>query len=409
MKVLMIAPQPFLEPRGTPISVYQRLYALSKLGYDVDLLTYHLGDDVNLPGVKIHRIPYIPLIKRLKVGPSWAKIPLDLLLFIKSIVMLIKNRYEIIHTHEEAGIFSVILATIFRVPHLYDMHSSLPKQLMNFNFCNYRPVIKLFEVLEKWVLKTCNVVITIGKDLEEHVLTVYPEANLFRIENTAIFEDSTFEGGDESVIKDQLGLNGKLPIVYTGTFESYQGLDILIESARIVRRAHQEVAFIMVGGNSTQINYWKSRVNELNLEDIVIFVGTVPMEESVKYLDIAEILVSPRTEGLSVPLKLYSYLRSGKPTVATDIFAHTQILNNEVAVIVDKNPIAFAEGLLKLVRNPDLRAQIGDRARSHAEAEFSMHSYLGKLEKAYLSVKSSKSPKKVAQGESGSKDILHAK
>ena len=39
MKILMVAPQPFFEPRGTPISVYQRLEALSALGHHIDLLT----------------------------------------------------------------------------------------------------------------------------------------------------------------------------------------------------------------------------------------------------------------------------------------------------------------------------------------------------------------------------------
>lgn len=53
MKILMISPEPFFEPRGTPISVYQRLQALSALGYQVDLLTYHVGQDVDIPGLTI--------------------------------------------------------------------------------------------------------------------------------------------------------------------------------------------------------------------------------------------------------------------------------------------------------------------------------------------------------------------
>ncbi|MCH7624768.1 MAG: glycosyl transferase family 1, partial [Chloroflexi bacterium] len=49
MKILMLAPQPFLEPRGTPFSVLGRLKALSQLGHKVDLVTYHLGSDVEIP------------------------------------------------------------------------------------------------------------------------------------------------------------------------------------------------------------------------------------------------------------------------------------------------------------------------------------------------------------------------
>ena len=110
MKILMIAPQPFFEPRGTPISVRQRLTGLIKLGHQVDLATYSLGENIDLPGLKIYRTPSIPGIKTLKVGPSWQKIPLDFLLVLRSIGLLFSNKYDVIHTHEEAGFFSVFLA-----------------------------------------------------------------------------------------------------------------------------------------------------------------------------------------------------------------------------------------------------------------------------------------------------------
>jgi hypothetical protein len=89
MKILMIAPQPFFEPRGTPISVRQRLTGLTKLGHQVDLATYHIGEKVDLPGLRIYRTPTISSIRSLKVGPSWQKIPLDFLLILKSISMML--------------------------------------------------------------------------------------------------------------------------------------------------------------------------------------------------------------------------------------------------------------------------------------------------------------------------------
>ena len=84
MKILMIAPQPFFQPRGTPFSVLGRLHTLSKLGHNVDLVTYHIGQDVQIPNVTIHRIKKVPFIKNIKIGPSITKIPVDILLFFKS-------------------------------------------------------------------------------------------------------------------------------------------------------------------------------------------------------------------------------------------------------------------------------------------------------------------------------------
>ncbi len=162
MKILMISPQPFFEARGTPISVYQRLEALSALGHHIDLVTYHVGKDVEFPNVKIHRVRNIKAIQHVRIGPSRAKILLDVLVFFKAIQLLLSKRYDVIHSHEEACFFSMFLAWVFRTRHLYDMHSVLSRQLGNFDFGNKTIFVKIFAVLESMVLKSCDAVITVG-------------------------------------------------------------------------------------------------------------------------------------------------------------------------------------------------------------------------------------------------------
>ena len=385
MKVLMIAPQPFFEPRGTPISVYQRLHGLAELGPQVDLVTYPIGGTVDIPGVTIRRTFAIPFIKTIKIGPSFAKIILDIPLFLYTFWLLLTRRYDVIHSHEEGAFFALLLAPLFRTPHIYDMHSSLPKQLANFNFGNYRPFVKLFDWLESRVLKTADVVLTIGRDLEEHVLAVDSQANHIRIENVAV-HNNTADDLKPSQLRDELGLTDELCLVYTGTFERYQGLDLLFDSVQQVTVEYPNVQLIMVGGKPEQVTHWHAIVVEMGLADQIHFAGTVPLAESLRYLAMADILVSPRTEGLSVPLKIYSYLHSGRPMVATNILAHTQVLREETAVLTDPTPNAYAAGLLRLIEDPMLRQQIGEAAHQHAEAEFSFKQYLSKLEKAYLSV-----------------------
>ncbi len=73
LKILMIACLPFFSSRGTPISIKSRLEVLSNLGHKVDVITYHVGDDFELPGIKILRILNIPFIKEVPVGPSLKK------------------------------------------------------------------------------------------------------------------------------------------------------------------------------------------------------------------------------------------------------------------------------------------------------------------------------------------------
>ena len=77
MKALVIAPQPFFSPRGTPFSVYYRTLVTAELGVEVDLLTYGEGQDVDIPGVRIIRIPRFSFLGNAKVGPSVLKLFLD--------------------------------------------------------------------------------------------------------------------------------------------------------------------------------------------------------------------------------------------------------------------------------------------------------------------------------------------
>src|SRR5579863_9981414 len=70
MHILMIAPEPFFEPRGTPFSEFHRIRALTALGHQVDLVTYPFGRDVSMPGLRLFRAMRPPFIHGVKIGPS---------------------------------------------------------------------------------------------------------------------------------------------------------------------------------------------------------------------------------------------------------------------------------------------------------------------------------------------------
>jgi glycosyltransferase involved in cell wall biosynthesis len=384
MKILMISPQPFFEPRGTPISVYQRLEALSALGHEIDLITYHVGKDVDFPNVKIHRVRNIKMIQHVRVGPSRAKILLDLLVFFKAIQMLLSKRYDVIHSHEEAAFFSMFLAWVFHTRHLYDMHSVLSNQLTNFDFGNKPIFVKVFEFLERMVLKTCNAVITVGADLEAYVRSVDPKIRVVTIENIALHAYQTrVSPEDLAELKKKLNLGGRLPIVYTGTYERYQGLDMALECVNIVTKQFPDAIFIFVGAKNQQAREWTEKARELNLQDHVLFLDVVPPEESMVFLAYATVLISPRLNGTSTPLKIYSYLHSGKPIVATNIPSHTQVLSPETALLVQPNKEAYAEGIIRVLRDPAFAERLGNNAHQYALEKFNYQSYMTKVSQIY--------------------------
>ncbi|MBN2010330.1 glycosyltransferase family 4 protein [candidate division KSB1 bacterium] len=384
MKVLMIAPQPFFQPRGTPISVLHRLNTLSKLGHEIDLVTYHLGENIPIKNVNYHRMIRLPFVKKIKIGPSKTKIILDVFVILKTLQLLLTKKYDMIHSHEEAGFFATTFAKWFKLPHLYDMHSSLPQQLTNFKFTRLRPLIRMFDKLEENTVTGADAVITICPELYNYVNEHFPQVKQMLIENVA--DNSTVfsnETAPELSIRETHNVNGEMIILYSGTFEPYQGIDLLIESGKAVVEKHKNVKFLLVGGHADQIASYKAKVADAKLDPYFVFAGQVQPNMVPKYLAASDILVTPRLEGNNTPLKIYEYLRAGKPIIATNHITHTQVLNDDVAALTDVSAESFASGILRVIEDESYRTRIAENAKNLADEKYSYEVYVKKTQAIY--------------------------
>ena len=381
MHILMIAPEPFFEPRGTPFSEYHRIRALLDLGHTVDLVTYPFGRDVQMPGLRIFRSARPPFITHVKIGPSAAKALLDVTLTLTALNRVRQERYDAIHSHEEGAAIGVLIAAALGVPHLYDMHSSLPQQLENFAFSDSSTLRWLFQRLERAALRRSRVTIVICPHLQETARQVVPEARTILIENAPGSGDAPVEGSGRAV-RESLGVNVSTPMVlYTGTFEAYQGLDLLFAAARVVNVERPDARFVLAGGRPEQVSRAKARAATLGAEGL-IFLGEQPSETIPAYLDAADVLVSPRSTGTNTPLKIYQYLRSGRVIVATRLLTHTQVLSDEVAILTEATADGFARGILRAIGDRSLAARIGAQARQLAETRYTYEAYLQRTREA---------------------------
>ncbi len=353
LKILMIAPQPFFSSRGTPLSVYYRTLMLSNLGHEIDLLTYPFGDDVEIKGVNIIRSHGLPFVYSVKIGPSISKLLLDIPLFFKALSLLIKNRYDLIYAHEEAVFFSIVFHLLFKTRYIYDMHSSLPQQIENFNFSAFRPIIKAFEFLERQSLSRASAVITICKELEEQVKKLGFGDKCILIENTLFYPIRLSRSLYDVNLKKIIKLKGKKVILYAGTFEPYQGLDMYLESIRIIldRYRRDDLLFVFLGGNPEQVLKMRTLAESLNIAEHTIFTGMLDVNLVKRFIREADVLVSPRLKGTNTPLKIYEYMASGVPIVATDLLTHTQELDHSSAFLRKPEPEDFAQGIIESIEN----------------------------------------------------------
>jgi len=99
----------------------------------------------------------------------------------------------------------------------------------------------------------------------------------------------------------------------------------------------------------------------------------------------ADVLVSPRAYGDNIPLKIFDYLHSGKPIVATDILAHRSVLSEQIAKLVACTPAAIAEGITDLLLHDELAARMAQAALEQASAAPGKQSFIDLVEHLYVS------------------------
>lgn len=372
MKILMIAPEPFFEPRGTPFSEYFRIKALCELGHSVDLVTYPIGEDKSIEGLRIFRSFRPPFVKSVKTGPSSAKIFLDFFLFFKAFGRLLRReKYDLIHTHEEANIMGAFFSKISGKPHLYDMHSSLVQQMNNFQFTRSKLITGFFKKIEKISLKNARSVIVICRSLYDYAGGITEKEKLTVIEN---FIDDTPDQPDKDKlnrVKEEIGSQKKKIVMYTGTLETYQGIPLLIDS---MTHLDDDFRLVLIGGKKEQVEAVRKSVEEKGLGERVLLLGSKQPGDIPYYLKASDVLVSPRILGTNIPLKIYSYLKSGVPVVATNLYTHTQSINNDISILTEPEPGPLAGGIRAAVSEKG--KTIAKNAVTFCEKNYSHQRYL---------------------------------
>jgi len=384
MKVLVLAPHPFFSPRGTPFSVYYRTLVTAEQGAEIDLLTYGVGQDVDIPGVRIVRIPRLRWLEPVPVGPSWQKMLLDVPMVLWTVGLLLRHRYQVVHAHEESVFWCRFLKPLFRFKLIYDMHSSLPQQLENFKFTTSKLLIGTFKWLEDSSLRAATAVITICPDLRDYVhKTGFDPQRHLLIENS-IFDDVRLKAGGaaSSPVPPHEPVRlapGQKMILYAGTFEAYQGIEILVQAfAKAVERV-PEARLLLVGGSDEQVAQARRLADSFGLGERCVLTGRVSKTAALAYTQAADVLVSPRIYGTNTPLKIYEQLASGRPLVATRIWSHTQVLDDSVCFLADPDPDSFAAGLVAALTNEADAAERVRNAVALYEREYSRPVYEQKI------------------------------
>jgi len=369
MKILLLAPHPFYQERGTPIAVDLLLQAFSERGDEVDLLTFHEGIDRTYPNISIQRINPWPRVTGLRPGFSLKKLHCDFYLFMMLIRQLRKRRYDIIHAVEESAFMALLVSRFTAIPFVYDMDSSMVTQMLD-KFSLLHIIERPLRYFESLPMRHASAVIPVCKALADDV-SKYRKNNIVILKDVSLVRDAVDNQEEIDDLRELCHVKDKL-LLYIGNLESYQGIDLLLESFALVMKKPVSADLVLIGGEDSDIDSYKNMAVQLGILDHVHFIGKRPVRHINQYMQQADVLVSPRVHGVNTPMKVYSYLHSGVAVLATDMPTHTQAMSNEIAILAIPEPKPFAAAMIELLENDELRSELGSKASSFIEKE---HSY----------------------------------
>jgi glycosyltransferase involved in cell wall biosynthesis len=415
MRILVLAPHPFFQDRGTPIAVKLLVRVLAGAGHTVDILTFHEGEDVEIPGARVQRIPALPGVRNIRPGFSVKKLACDFILAMEGLSLLRQRRHDLVHAVEESAFIAAVAKKLFRVPFLYDMDSSLPKQMMD-KYAWLRSVRRILFAAERFAVRESLGVVAVCRALEEEVRAYDPDKPVLRLEDISLLDPEADMRKRPEIDAEQRpeAAAGPLPegatetrpearvdvqrpyAMYVGNLESYQGIDLLLEGFRHLHQRRSPGNLVVIGGDEQGITRYRARARELGIAERVFFLGVRPVSDLGLYVTQANVLVSPRTQGENTPMKIYSYLDSGRPIVATRLPTHTQVLDDDIASLVPPDAGAMGEALAQLFQDPELADELGRKGKERAQQEYTFEAFRRKLLAFYGEAETT-----IRQGESG--------
>ncbi len=366
-RVLIVTPQPFYEDRGTPIAVRYVAGALSDLGVQVDLLAFPVGENIQIKRLTLCRCANHLGLKRVPIGLSWQKMLLDVSLWRSFHRLIAARHYDMVHAVEEAAYMASVLCPRRAQPFIYDMASALPEALKRHRLLNAAPLQRVFRAAEQRVMASaCHTVCSAG--LANYVREREPTASVsqwrFPANSGAVSKDHT------AALRAQLQIpRDRKVLLYSGNFASYQGIDLLISALDRARLIMPDLLLLCVGATDKELAARQLAAGATGHEHIR-FLPRQPSHLMLAYMAMADVLMLPRIGADNIPLKLYDYMASGRPIVATRQAGHDGILNDQRAFLCATSAESMADEIIRACACPDEAALVGGEAQCYAQRHF---------------------------------------
>lgn len=378
-RVLLIAPQPFFQWRGASFRARLVAQALIDLGAQVDLLTLPIGDDVDLPGLRVIRAPNILGVRDVRIGPSLTKVAFGFVLLQQARRLIRDVGYDVIHCFEEAGLIGAVLRREHESALVYEKLSDLASY-------HKGPIrnalLRLYAGFEARAIRCADAII-VGAEAMVDTARIETSGRPIHCIFDAPTSSQPVQPHEVAEVRGRFAAPDDVLAVFVGSFTIYQGIELMFEAMPHVVTAQPNVRFLIIGGSEEEVARWRDWLRERGLDRIVHLVGKLDPERLPAHLMAADVLMLPRLAGTNIPMKVFDYLRAGRAIAATDITANRAVLDESTARFAAPTPGAFSDCVARLAADGELRRRLSQNAQQLARERYDFEAFKRRMAECY--------------------------
>lgn len=357
--------------------------ALAAAGYEVDVICVReksksFKETVN--GVNITRVPIAR--RRATLYRYMLEYATFFICVAFLLVLRLRKRYDVIHVNNMPDflVFSTLIPKLFGSKILLDVHDPMAEVFMSkYNISESGPVVRLLKWQQKISLRYCHYALTVSevmKDLIHRQAGYTPVSVVLNVPDENLFKHSET---DLSVQKS----SDQFTLLYTGTISARYGLAVAIEAVAQLRERIPGIRLRLVG-EGDDLPTLREVVDRLKLNDIVRFYPPVPLSEVPALIAQSDVGISPHADDNFMQLyfstKVAEFVNLGLPSIVSRTRTMERYFDPGVVRYCDSGSVqSFADAVLDLYENPEVRAEMSRRSREFSSKwkwDFEKQNYL---------------------------------
>lgn len=350
MKIALVSPYDYTVPGGVTKHIFCLDKHLRRLGHEVKILAPCSGKGA----LEEHIISVSGNVISVPFSGSKARITLSPRIYRRVKKILQQERFDIVHIHEPpAPVLPLIVLRHSKSVNVGTFHAYRD------SYAGYKYGKRIFKLLyEKLDGK-----IVVSPAVREYLSRYFPGEYVV-IPNGIDLE--RFGAQVESLSKYAAGGPN---ILFVGRLEKRKGFKYLLRAFPYVKEEFPGARLLVVGaydkGDKAPYVYFVRRKRLRGVR----FIGYVPDEELPRYYRSCDLFCAPSTGFESFGMVLLEAMASGVAIVASDIAGYRTVLTNEVEglLVEPENEIALAQAIIRLLKEPELRREMGEKGRARAE------------------------------------------